>query len=268
MNIKSGLLALSLCLLPQFAVADERGSFVTLDREGTNNAIGLDVSALLFTNDSDPDAGLRENLWGRYVSPIGLGGYAQFAVSQLFTSEKNQGAINNVELGALYQMNLGGDADLEFHLGVGLPTGPKDDFAAVIANAATIGARVQDLALSAAGAVWIRPGVGIRLGSKRLFAQLDSGLDIPINDEGYGYESLIHLNAGVGTTQGPLALTLEAATLISAFGPGDADAIHNFGASIRYVDGSIQPFLAYVLPIHFGDPVTAHVVTAGVQGQF
>jgi hypothetical protein len=48
----------------------------------------------------------------------------------------------------------------------------------------------------------------------------------------------------------------------------DAHPIHNFGASVRYVDGSIHPFLAYVLPVHFGDPVTAHVVTAGVQGQF
>jgi hypothetical protein len=127
---------------------------------------------------------------------------------------------------------------------------------------------VQDLALSAPGAVWIRPGVGIRLGSKRSFAQFDAGFDIPINDEGYGYEALLHLNAGVGTTQGPVALTLEAATLVSPFGPGDAHPIHNFGVSVRYVDGSIHPFLAYVLPVHFGDPVTAHVVTAGVQGQF
>ena len=143
-----------LCLLPTFAIADERGTFVTLDREGTANAVGLDISALLPNQDA-PDAALRQNLWGRYVSPLGIGAYGQFAGSQTF-GDVDHGAISGLEVGGLYVMDLAGVGDLTLRFGLGLPTGPSQDLPAVATNVYTTLARPHDAALAVPRAVWLR----------------------------------------------------------------------------------------------------------------
>jgi hypothetical protein len=80
---------------------------------------------------------------------------------------------------------------------------------------------------------------------------------------------IVHLNGGIGTRQGPVALTLEFATLGSKIvDENDFQFFHNLGVSLRYVEGSVQPFVAYVLPFKFGDKIPGHAITAGVQGVF
>jgi hypothetical protein len=255
--------------LPVLAHADERGTFVVLDREGTTSAVGLDIGMFFIKDVEGVDMGLRENLWGRYVSPMGLGGYAQIAFAQLTGSADTEAAVSDLELGGLYVLAVDGSADVTFRLGFGIPTAP-DSGAAVFSNVYTFPIRIHDTALIFPHALWIRPGVGIRAGSRRLFAQLDAGVDIPIKTEDNGPTHVIgHLNGGIGTRQGPVALTLEFATVGSKIvDENDFQFFHNLGVSFRYVEGNVQPFIAYVLPFKFDEEIPGHVLTAGVQGVF
>ena len=68
-----------------------------------------------------------------------------------------------------------------------------------------------------------------------------------------------------------MALTAELAT-VAYDGPRSPNSddrgvtfYHSLGASIRYLGRGVQPFVCYVLPFRFGDPVLGHVVTAGFQ---
>jgi hypothetical protein len=154
---------------------------------------------------------------------------------------------------------------------VGIPSAPKGDGALV--NIFTAIGRWQDFPLIGPDTLWLRPGLALRAGGRDLFVQADLGVDIAIKVGDSGTKkAFFHGNAGIGTTQGPVALTAEFATIAydtsSATGDGDVEFFHSVGASIRYVGGDVQPFLSYVLPFHFGDPVPGHVITAGVQGAF
>jgi hypothetical protein len=255
--------------LPALAAADERGAFVSLDREGTTNAVGLDASAV-FSQIAGPDVGLREDLWGRLVAPSGLGVYGQLAVSQTF-DHQDKAALSNVEVGGLYVVPISGVGDLSLRLGVGLPTAARDDGGALETNLVGALGRLQDIALSLPYAVWVRPAVGLRLGDCRLFAQLSVGADVPIETRDNGPSDVIyHVNAGVGTTQGPVALAVELATIGITSGPFQLR--HDLGVSARYVASDLQPYIAYILPFQLTDDnldhVAAHVVTVGIQGIF
>jgi len=255
--------------LPVLASADERGTFVVLDREGTTSAVGLDFSLFFLKDVDEVDMGLRENLWGRFVSSMGLGAYGQIAFAQLTGSADTEAAVSNLELGGLYVLSVDRSADVTFRLGFGIPTAP-DSGVAVFSNLFTFPVRIHDTTLILPRALWIRPGIGMRAGSRELFAQVDAGIDIPIKTGDNGpTEVIVHLNGGIGTRQGPVALTLEFATLGSKVIEGnDFELIHNLGISLRYVEGSVQPFVAYVLPFQFGEEIPGHGVTAGLQGVF
>ncbi len=75
-------------------------------------------------------------------------------------------------------------------------------------------------------------------------------------------------SAGIGTNQGPIALTGEVANFFTTDNSSYHD--HNFAVSARYTAGPLQPFAAYTLTLAysgFGHD-TIHSVTAGVQGTF
>jgi hypothetical protein len=262
-------------LLPSLAAADERGAYVSLDRQGTDNAIGVAVSGHVFTSDEEnpflPDFALRENIYGRYVHGSGLGGYGQLSVSHAFGGDESTNGIGNLEVGGLYVMRAGG-ADVIFRLGLGLPTA-SDSIEGVLTNAFAVYDRLHDVALVIPNTLWIRPGVAARFGSAKLFAQVDVGVDVPIEtSDGMGATTpLYHANAGVGTTQGPVTLTAELAN----YGvDGDDDGLHlaHSGAlSARYDAGQIQPYVAYTLTFGLDEDDQgdlAHAVTAGVQSSF
>jgi hypothetical protein len=259
--------ALLCALLPSLAAADERGAFVSLDRQGTDSAVGLAVSGHFFAEDEGPDAALRENLYGRFVDRSGFGGYGQVSLSHAFADGETYNAVSGVELGALYVLRAG-DADLILRLGFGLPTA-SDSFEGIATNAFAILDRVHDVALIVPNTVWIRPGVAARFGKPAFFAQLDAGVDIPIETEdGAGASDVImHANAGVGTRQGPVTLTAELANHIVE--NDGLDAVHSLAASVRYTAATIQPYAAYTFTFTTeGDGDSAHAVTAGVQSSF
>src|SRR5262249_36312983 len=109
--------------LPAFAAADERGTYVTMDRIGTDSDVGIDVAALLY-NSGGPDFGLRENVHARYVDPSGFGVFGQFSIGHVFGNGQSETAATNPEIGGLYILKLEG-ADVGFRFGLGFPTAPK-----------------------------------------------------------------------------------------------------------------------------------------------
>lgn len=265
MKIRVGLLCV---LLPSLAAADERGDFVSLDRQGTDNTIGLAVTGHFFSDDG-PDFALRENLYGRVVDDSGFGGYGQLSLSHAFGGGETANGVGAIELGGLYVVRAGG-ADVIVRLGFGLPTA-SDSFEGAITNALAIVDRLHDIALVAPNTVWIRPGVAARFGSARFFAQLDAGIDIPIetSDNEGADQLLFHANAGVGTRQGPVTLTGEFANYLVEGNDDELHALHSLAASVRYTASSIQPYAAYTLTFTTedgGDSV--HAITAGVASTF
>src|SRR5262249_41239321 len=230
--------------VPASAAADERGTFVTLDRMATTGAVGLEASAFLYTPSfGGPGFALRENLHARYVDAGGFGAYGQFAVSEAVGGDSSSDlAASNVELGGLYAVKLDG-ADLLLRLGIGIPSAPTDRGAAEVNQVTAIG-RWQDLVLIGPDTLWLRPGLVLRAGARELFAQADLGVDfrIRVGDRGSTL-AFFHGNAGIGTAQGPVALTAELAT-VAYDGPRSPSAddrgitfYHSVGASIRYVGG-------------------------------
>ncbi|HKA91716.1 MAG TPA: hypothetical protein VKE22_28830 [Haliangiales bacterium] len=250
--------------LPAFAAADERGTYVTMDRIGTDSDVGIDVAALLY-NSGGPDFGLRENVHARYVDPSGFGVFGQFSIGHVFGNGQSETAATNPEIGGLYILKLEG-ADVGFRFGLGFPTAPKTLNGAVT-NVLTSIVRLEDVALIGPDALWLRPGVTVRAGSREVFAQLDLGIDIPLKTGDAGTKKVqLHGNVGVGTRQGPVALTAELATY--GVDNNGLEFLHNLGASLRYVDGNVHPFISYVLPFKFGDKIPAHAIVAGVDGTF
>ena len=264
MRSQVGLL---LALLPAIATADERGSYVTLDRAGTDSVVGLAVSAHFIDETGAPDVAIRENLYGRYVDSSGFGAYGQFSISHAFGNGDSESAIDDLELGGLYVAKLDG-FDLTARLGVGLPTAPSS-FGGTLANVAASLDRVEDYPLIAAHTLWVRPGLAVRFGDRSFFAQLDGGVDVPIKtQDGGATDPVFRASAGIGTHQGPIALTGEAANFFGF--SGGTFHFHSFAASARYAEGPLQPFVAYALTLAYVETghLTVHSVTAGLQGTF
>ena len=261
------LVGLSLVLLPVLAGADERGSYVTLDRAGTDNVVGLAVSAHFIDELGAPDVAIRENLYGRYVDSSGFGAYGQFSISHAFGNGDSESAVDDLELGGLYVAKLDG-FDLVGRLGIGLPTA-SSSVSGIVTNFAGSLDRIEDYALTAAHTVWLRPGLAVRFGDRSFFAQLDGGVDVPIKTEdGGATDPLFRASAGVGTHQGPIALTGEVANFVVS--SNGTFHYHSFAASARYAAGRLQPFVAYALTLAYDDTahMTVHSVTAGLQGTF
>jgi len=258
---------LSLVLLPVLASADERGSYVTLDRTGSDNVVGLAVSAHFINETGAPDVAIRENLFGRYVDSSGFGAYGQFSVAHAFGNGNSESAVGDLELGGLYVAKL--DAfDLVGRLGVGLPTA-SSSLTGLVTNFVGSLDRVEDYALIAAHTLWLRPGLALRFGDRSFFAQLDGGIDVPIKTEdGGATDPVFRASAGVGTNQGPIALTGEVANFVVS--SNGTFHYHSFAASARYAAGPLQPFVAYALTLAYDDSdhMTVHSLTAGLQGTF
>lgn len=259
-----GLSLASFAFLPALAAADERGSYVTLDRVGTDNVVGLAVSAHFMDGFLAPDLAFRENLYGRFVDSSGFGAYGQLSVSHAFGNGDSETGVGGAEIGGLYAARLAG-LDLVASLGVGLPMS-SSSVAGFLSNYFGTLDRIEDYGLTAPHTVWLRPGVAIRFGGPSLFAQLGGGIDVPI---GTGSDAaslpIFRGGAGIGTYQGPIALTGEvASSFYSDY------HFHSFAASARFAAGPVQPFAAYTLTLAYNGlgETTIHSVTAGVQGTF
>src|SRR5262249_20121244 len=140
------------------------------------------------------------------------GVFGQFTLAHAFANGDTSTSGTNPEVGGLYVARLDG-VDVIARFGVGIPVAPKT-FNGVGANLVTAVARFEDLALIGPESLWLRPGVTVRSGSRDVFAQIELGADIPIKVGDAGTKTVeLHGNLGLGTKQGPVALTLEFATV-------------------------------------------------------
>ncbi len=160
--------ALVPAFLPALAAADERGSYAALDRVGSDNVVGVAVSAHFTDGLLAPDLALRESLYGRYVDSSGFGVFGQLSISHAFGNGDSESAVGGIEVGGLYVLKLDG-WDLVARLGVGLPTSPSSANGLITNYFATID-RIEDYALIVPHTVWLRPGVAVRIGGRALFA--------------------------------------------------------------------------------------------------
>ena len=266
-RLVGSFVAFAFLLLPAIAArADERGTYVTLDRDATDNAVGLNVVGHFYSVGA-PDFGMRENLFGRYVNASGFGAFGQVSVSHAFNDGSSTNGVSDLELGGLYARHLDG-ADLFLRLGIGVPTASSSS-EGVFSNAVNMYDRLVDAALTAPRTVWLRPGTALRVGERKLFYAADFGFDIPIKvEDGAASDVLFHAAAGAGTTQGPVALTAEAA--LFAERANGWHTLTSATASARYVDGPLSPFVAYTATFSFDRDIhgVIHSLTAGIQGRF
>src|SRR5882672_153238 len=101
-SLVRSIIPMVVLLLPAFASADDRGVFVSLDRQGTDSAVGLNVVGHFFSQDADIDLALRENVFGRYVDASGFGVFGQMFLSHAFGNGDSTTGVSNLELGGLY----------------------------------------------------------------------------------------------------------------------------------------------------------------------
>jgi len=78
---------------------------------------------------------------------------------------------------------------------------------------------------------------------------------------------IVHGNAGVGTTQGPVVLTAELANY--AIDSNGAKFIHELAAGVRYGRGALVPYASYAFTFDLDEGgSSAHSIIGGVEGTF
>lgn len=256
-------IAFLVALLPAVVDADERGGFISLDRADRDSlvSVGLAGSFASGRGLGGNDAAIRANVYARYAGAEGGGVYAQIAVSGAHGLESWSGGASDLELGGLIISHVD-DVDVIWRFGLGLPTATSDNLGS-LANLAAFSDRILDYPLIVPDIVWFRPGVAIRFGNDSFFGQIDGGIDFPVAREGddYGASAMGHVNGGLGTNQGSIAITLELANDI--FG---SQTLHSTSVAVRWRAAAVQPFGG--VGFAFGDnfPTTLSL-TFGVQGR-
>jgi hypothetical protein len=248
-------------------------SFLTLDRVGTDSRWGAQIHTGMGYRGTGA-VGLRADLFGRYMSRIGLGGYAQISAAamanvdeSLISDDHDASGLNNTEIGGLYALRHGGFA-LMLRAGVVLHTATWDDPRAPSLLSA---ARVIDESNISLSGWWTRLSASPRLDRGAVFMQLDVGIDHPHgreNDPIYSDRTspIIHLGAAAGVRSHKLAITAEGAVYIL----NDSDIVRaeldaSLAASVRYL-GTVEPYIGIVRPVEWDLPGPGLVVITGIEG--
>jgi hypothetical protein len=260
--------ALLLTLVPSLALADDRiHEFATLDRASGESGAAADLSYI--TGDLDDlEGGIsRLDLHGQYMHASGFGGYASFAVSKAFVDAKDAAnqmfadvmgdatAVSNLELGAQYRRALRDDLTIVGHVGLVLPTAQSDDLGAVLTNVISVQRRFNDLVTAFPEITALRVGVSPMWHRGAVFARLDLGADIPVDEpEMVSTDPLIHANIAVGARSGKLSGALELVTVGTTGDVGDDEDrfLHTAAVSLRYNAGRFAPSLSVVTPVDAG----------------
>lgn len=262
-----------LALFATVARAQRAPDMATLDRGDGITKLGFDVgfSAL---NDPPYDAALRFELWGQWVSKIGLGFYGAIPLSRSFGGEgrppdpeaNDATSLSDIELGGLYVIN-GETLSIVFRGGVALPTATNgiDERLTRYYAAAP---RLTDLAL-ASDDWYIRLSVSPLVHVKRFFMRADIGIDIDVEDDNYHY---FRFNVGAGVDVGLVALALEL-TNSMAFGTmgffDEENFFHSLAFTVRFMGQHLQPFVAIGIPFDdYRRDRVSFFVSAGLQVAF
>jgi hypothetical protein len=234
------------------AHAQRAPDLATLDRGDGISKIGIDLG---FSSLEPPPytGALRFELYGQYVSRMGLGFYGALPLSRSFGGEgmpmppeaNNATSLSNLDLGFLF-VTSGTELSWVFRLGVALPTSTSGIDEALTRYYAT-GPRLTDLVLATND--WhVRLAVSPLLHIDRLFLRADLGFDL---NGGGDYYHFLRFNVGGGIDLGAVALSLELVNT-AAFGDfvGDEeDFFHSLALTARFMLERFQPFISVGLPI-------------------
>jgi hypothetical protein len=202
---------------------------------------------------------------GHFVSDSGAGGYAVIPLSFISTDPpgadgESDAILGNIEVGGLYAMPLGRDADLIMHGGVALPTAndesPFEGELDLYQPYASV-PRMGDLVDRWPNSTWLRLGVSPMGRASMFFWRADVGIDLMLDDDddtASDIAPVLHVNVGAGVDLGGVDLMAELVTAITsddddtpAVDEGDSATTLAFGG--RFGRGNVQPGLALLLPI-------------------
>jgi len=261
-----------LALFASVAQAQRAPDMATLDRGDGITKLGLDIG---FSSINDPpyDAALRFELWGQYITSIGLGFYGAVPLAHSFggegrppdTEANDATSLYDIDLGALYVIT-GQSMSFVWRGGVGLPTATGGIDERLTRYYAAV-PRLTDLAL-ATDDWYIRLSFSPLVHVHRFFARADIGADLNAQGDDYHY---LRLNIGAGVDLDLLALALELTNTIS-FGSGfftEERVFHSLAFTIRFMGEHLQPFLAVGVPLDdYRRDRIQFFISAGLQVAF
>lgn len=246
-----GIALVALLVWASNASAQRAPDMATLDRGDGISKLGLDVG---FTSLDDPpyDAALRFELYGQYITRVGLGFYGALPLARSFGGEGqpqppeayNRTSLYDADLGLLY-VAAGPTMSWVFRGGVLLPTA-TDGRDPSLTRYYAVAPRLTDLAMASDD--WhLRLSVSPLVHAHNLFLQADVGFDLDIggNDDHY-----LRFNIGGGVDLGILALALE---LVNTATFGDRtqeeDFFHAVAFTLRFMGEQFQPFVSVGTPL-------------------
>lgn len=200
-----------------------------------------------------PDFNFRSELYGQYVAPSGIGGYAAIPFAVVAVDDETASGVAHFEFGGIY--NIVRDANTQWVLRGGILTNPSDDPETFAANVLTSYNRVTDLISIYPESSWLRLSASHLHRSGKLFVRSDGGLDVNIDaPDGADFDSLMRLNFGAGLDMGGTIVAIEMVTVGTT---GDVDGgdrfITNLALSFRGGRNSgYDTFLSLVLPVDEG----------------
>ncbi len=204
-----------------------------------------------FFDDDAIDLGLRLDLGGQYVAPMGWGVYAAMPVSYVSGSDDSETALGNLEAGGTYQLPAG-PALLVLRGGITLPTGPDISFTDpdFFVNLVNSYSRLNDLTSLTNDVTWLRLSGSLLHRQGQLFLRGDAGIDLPIaEDDGVDGNTMLRLNVGGGIDLGSATVSGELVTSGTTEDTGGEQWFHSLAVTGAFGAGSVRPYAAFILPL-------------------
>jgi len=250
-------------------------TFATMDRQDGESKVGVALGWTFFDDDAfGPETDVsaaRFDVYGHYVTPRGLGGYGQIALSTIFSDEDDESGVGNVEGGVVYVIRTGMH-DIVLRGGITLPTADDDEGA--FANDFATWPRLTDLAMAVPETFWLRLSASPILRAGQFVFRIDGGIDFAVSSDGEEPDPLGRLNIGGGIDTGGVAILGELVTMTSLgddddVAGDDEDFLHTAAISARFRAGALEPGIALGFPLDedIRDGIEFFLI-AGLQGRF
>jgi hypothetical protein len=218
----------------------------TMDRFDGQTKLATSLSYVGLDSDGfiEDATALHFDLYGQYMAAQGFGGYGAVNINYISANDDSETGIGNLEVGGLYL--IPGATPIILRGGLVLATADEDDF---LPNIVGLYARFNDLPQNFASTTWLRLSGHPIIRSGNLFFKADVGLDIPIDDDDTGIETLVRANVGGGIETGGVAIMGE---LVNVYSTEDSDdqLVNTIAVTARFMQGGqLQPAVSFVLPL-------------------
>jgi hypothetical protein len=238
-------------------------AFVTLDRGDATSRVGVEASYELTSSSGLTDGSetvVRLEAHGQYVDPgLRVGGYAQVPISYVSaggSGESSATGFGDAEIGALYVPRVNENFEIVLRAGIALPTGSTSGNGG-IANLFGSMSRLTDFYLAIPHGTSIRLAVSPLWHSGMLFARVDAGIDINLdddNDGGPAADKVVRVNGALGVDLGQFSVSLESANIYDIPSNGETTStgsqwINEGAVAARFRSGMFQPYAAVVFPL-------------------